>query len=254
MQATFQVRNRVMVAPLFASYPGLHGVIAAGLQGRGTLWIDHPTHPQGAVMTVGDFLLCGGVAGPSVKRLLRTAVQSEARTWIACGDAAWLEALCGVAPAVPQLRWAFSTEQPKDPSLRALLENNRELSFVLVDKRWFDWCMDTAWARDFVSCFSGKEDYWRYGLGMLALREGAPVAGASSYLPYQGGMEIQVQTRDDCTGRGYATLVAASLILEAHARGLQVTWDAANPPSAHIAEKLGYRNCGAYPTMLVLPR
>lgn len=76
--------------------------------------------------------------------------------------------------------------------------------------------------------------------------EGQAVAGASSYVSYPGGIEVQLQTRDNQQGRGYATLAAAQLILLAHERGLSATWDAANPASAHIAEKLGYRPAGCY--------
>ena len=61
----------------------------------------------------------------------------------------------------------------------------------------------------------------------------------------RGVYEI-TQTRDDMQGRGYATLTAARLILTAHERGMIATWDAANPASAHIAEKLGYRAEGLY--------
>ena len=61
----------------------------------------------------------------------------------------------------------------------------------------------------------------------------------------RGVYEI-TQTRDDMQGRGYATLAAARLILSAHERGMIATWDAANPASAHIAEKLGYRAAGLY--------
>ena len=88
--------------------------------------------------------------------------------------------------------------------------------------------------------------YARKGLGVLLMAGEAPVAGASSYVSYPGGIEVQLQTRDDMQGRGYATLAAARLILSAHERGMTVTWDAANPASAHIAEKLGYRAAGLY--------
>ena len=81
--------------------------------------------------------------------------------------------------------------------------------------------------------------------------DGEAVAGASSYVSYPGGIEVQLQTRDDMQGRGYATLAAAKLILMAHKRGLIATWDAANEVSAHIAEKLGYVQEGEYQVAMI---
>lgn len=94
--------------------------------------------------------------------------------------------------------------------------------------------------------FADDADYAAHGLGVLLLEQGRPVAGTSSYTVYPGGIEVQVQTREGCEGRGLATMAAAQLILAAHEKGLRVSWDAANPASARIAEKLGFVSAGAY--------
>lgn len=250
MQAAFPVKERQMAAPLFAGLIGPGGIIAAGLSGQGQLLADNPFHPRCAVMAVGDFLICGGEPGLAARHLLRAAIRGESREWVVCGSEAWLALAEAHLSAQRHPRWAFAPEQPEDRHLRALKDRS-VLTFVALTGAWPAWCRNQAWAGDFVSCYADDADYARHGLGMLALLQGEPVAGASAYLPYPGGVEMQVQTREDCQGRGYATEVSAAMILLAHQAGLAVTWDAANEASARVAEKLGYRGMGAYPAALV---
>lgn len=246
MQAAFQTRDDRVFA-LFSGLPGTSGMMEAARHGMGRAWADSPLHPRAAVVTVGDFLYCGGEPGPSAARLLRTAVGSEKRGWLVDAPGAWKAVLDKVAPHTPQTRYAFDHGvQPEDGHLRRLLEAVPEgMTFAPIEGRWISWCREQVWSRDFVSLFT-DEQYAREGLGVLALLDGEPVAGAGSYVAYPGGIEVQVETRRAYQGRGLATLVAAKLILMAHAQGRIATWDAANAQSARVAEKLGYRFAGTY--------
>ena len=58
------------------------------------------------------------------------------------------------------------------------------------------------WSRDFCSNFDAPADFARRGMGIAALWEGVPVAGAASYSVYSGGVEIQIETREDHRRRG----------------------------------------------------
>ena len=236
--------ERAVLRPLFASMPCLHGLAEAGLDGTGRVWTDSPVNPRAAVMAVGDFLLCGGEAEAA---LLRMAVASNRKPWLIYAPGPWLQALESIVSFRLTERQAFRAEvQPEDAHLRCLLERLPEnMNLRPLEGPWIPWCRLQAWSRDFVSQFTDG-GFATEGLGMLAMLEGQPVSGASSYVRYPGGLEVQVTTREGCEGRGYATLAAAALILRAHARGLAVTWDAANPASAHIAEKLGYRPTEKY--------
>lgn len=247
MQAAFPVKGRD-VAALFASMPCLQGVAQAGLAGQGRILAPSVLHAKGAVMAVGDFLLCGGACGPWAVRLLRTALQKERRDWLVYAPGPWAEALESIGGFRPAVRWAFDHHvQPEDDHLRSLLANAPEdVSFQPIEGVWMDCCRREAWSRDFVHEFAGDADYAARGLGVLVMVAGQPVAGASSYVAYPGGIELQVQTREGHEGCGLATLASAALILRAHARGLAATWDAANAASARVAEKLGYHPLGAY--------
>ena len=92
-----------------------------------------------------------------------------------------------------------------------------------------------------------SSDLCRRGVGVAALYEGVPVAGAGSYCVYRGGIEVEIDTRPDHRRRGLATACGARLILECLDRGLYPSWDAIDLRSAALAEKLGYRRGDPYP-------
>ena len=83
--------------------------------------------------------------------------------------------------------------------------------------------------------------------GKAALYQGTPVAGASSYTVYRGGIEIEIDTRVDFRRQGLATACGARLILNCLERGLYPSWDAHSRASLSLAEKLGYKLDRPYP-------
>ena len=93
-----------------------------------------------------------------------------------------------------------------------------------------------------MSNFASFREYERHGVGFVAIKsgDGSLAAGASSYSAYKGGIEIEIDTREDFRRQGLATAAAAGLILECLHRGLYPSWDAANLWSVALAEKLGY--------------
>lgn len=109
-----------------------------------------------------------------------------------------------------------------------------------IDGRIYDMCRQNPVTNDFVSVFESKEEYLKLGLGMVILKSGKIVAGASSYGRYKQGIEIEVDTVEGERRKHLATVCCASLILECLERGLYPSWDAHNVNSVHLAEKLGY--------------
>ena len=81
---------------------------------------------------------------------------------------------------------------------------------------------------------------------MVILKDGIPVSGASSYASYQGGIEIDVDTKEGYRRKGLAYRCAARLILECLARNLYPSWDAQNLWSLALAKKLGYQYENSY--------
>ena len=108
------------------------------------------------------------------------------------------------------------------------------------DEKIYDMCLPDPVTRDFVSSFESKEKYLELGRGMVILKSGQIVAGASSYTRYREGIEIEVDTVESERKKGLATIVSAALILRCLDEGLYPSWDAQNMNSVHLAEKLGY--------------
>ena len=109
-----------------------------------------------------------------------------------------------------------------------------------IDERIYDMCLPDPVTRDFVSSFESKEKYLEIGRGMVILKSGRIVAGASSYTRYKEGIEIEVDTVEQERRKGLATIASAALVLRCLDEGLYPSWDAQNMNSVHLAEKLGY--------------
>ena len=91
-----------------------------------------------------------------------------------------------------------------------------------------------------------QEQYLKIGRGMVIIKDGNIVAGASSYTRYNEGIEIEVDTVEAERRKHLATIVCSALILECLNEGLYPSWDAQNMNSVHLAEKLGYEFAHEY--------
>ena len=109
-----------------------------------------------------------------------------------------------------------------------------------IDDKIYDMCLPDPLTRDFVSSFESKEKYLELGRGMVILKSGQIVAGASSYTRYREGIEIEVDTVENERKKGLATIASAALILRCLEEGLYPSWDAQNMNSVRLSEKLGY--------------
>ena len=109
-----------------------------------------------------------------------------------------------------------------------------------IDAGIYDKCLEDPVTRDFVSAFGSKEKYLSMGRGMVILKDGSIVSGASSYSRYLEGIEIEVDTVESERRKHLATIVCSALILRCLKEGLYPSWDAQNMNSVRMAEKLGY--------------
>lgn len=121
-----------------------------------------------------------------------------------------------------------------------------EYELKLIDENLFDLVMAERWSRDLCSHFENYADYEKRGVGVVVQQAGKLLAGASSYTVYRQGIEIEIDTKEEYRRRGLALSCGARLILECIKRGLYPSWDAQNPASMALAEKLGYHFDNAY--------
>lgn len=132
------------------------------------------------------------------------------------------------------------TELPKDYELR------------MLEEKEFDLCKSNRWANDLVSLFRDYDSYKKLGLGVVVLKNGELVSGASSYSRYREGIDIEIDTREDYRRKGLAYACGAKLILECLKKGLYPSWDAQNKWSVKLAEKLGYHFSHEYTAYEIL--
>jgi len=109
-----------------------------------------------------------------------------------------------------------------------------------LDSEIYDMCLENPVTRDFVSAFESKEKYLELGRGMVILKDGKIVSGASSYTRYKEGIEVEVDTAEAYRRQHLAMIVCAALMLRCLDEGLYPSWDAQNMNSVRMAEKLGY--------------
>ncbi len=115
-----------------------------------------------------------------------------------------------------------------------------------MDEALYFRCKDAGWSRDLVSLYESYDQYHQLGIGMVVLKEGEMVSGASSYSRYRDGIEIEIDTKEGYRRKGLAYSCSAGLILECLKRGLYPSWDAQNTWSAALAKKLGYHHSHTY--------
>ena len=116
-----------------------------------------------------------------------------------------------------------------------------------IDGALYTQCLADPATADFVSAFDSRAHYLEYGCGVVILKGGRIVSGASSYRRYRQGIEIEVDTIEPERRRHLAQTACAGLILLCLDEGLYPSWDAQNPGSVRLAETLGYEVSHAYP-------
>lgn len=97
-----------------------------------------------------------------------------------------------------------------------------------MEEAEYNICKENGWANDLVSQYKDYKAYKNLGLGIVVLKDGELVAGASSYSRYDKGIEIEIDTQEDHRRKGLAYACGAKLILECLEEGLYPSWDAQN--------------------------
>ena len=109
-----------------------------------------------------------------------------------------------------------------------------------IDSDLYDLCLLDPVSFDIVSVFGSKERYLELGRGMMILKDGKFVSGASSYTRYKEGIEIEVDTIPSERRKGLASIVCSALILACLDEGLYPSWDAHDMNSVQLSKKFGY--------------
>ncbi len=224
-------------AALFAGWP--ETMITSCLQGvMGRVFVTDTEDPRSALAFAGCFAFCAGEPDRELidGRPAGTAIMvPRDEAW-----AALIEVCCPNARRVT--RYAIRKDTRFDEAALKRMAGAVPDGCVLrrIDAELYDRCLEDPVTRDFVSSFADRQQFLELGRGVVLMKDGKIVSGASSYSRYREGIEIEVDTVPKERRKGLAATVCAALILHCLEEGLYPSWDAQNMASVHLAEKLGY--------------
>lgn len=213
-------------------------------QVMGKVFVTDREHPKSACAFVGCFAFYAGIPDREL-----VAGKPEGFVIMVPSSVGWEKVIEECFPDARRFtRYAIQKDTVFDKAhLHRLTQELPEgYTFQKIDGNLYDLCLQHPVTVDFVSSFSGKEDYLRKGRGIVILKDGKIVAGASSYTRYKEGIEIEVDTMPKERRKHLATAACAQLILCCLEENLYPSWDAHNMDSVRLAEKLGYRLSHAY--------
>lgn len=245
----YEINNSDCAASLFGSWQ--ETMVWSCLQGiMGRVYANDENNPSSVIAILADFCF---LAGQPSRELVSFKPEWCTQDFIIMvpQNNQWNEVIenCYGAKAKKVERYAMKKEPAifnRDKLKDIVGQLSTEYTLRMIDAALFDYCKTESWCEDFVSQFSDYDSYRKKGIGVVILKDGFPVAGASSYTAYRDGIEIEIDTKEAYRRRGLATVCGAKLILECLDRGWYPSWDAQNLWSVSLAEKLGYHFSHAY--------
>ena len=233
----FELEDTSKVKELFA---GLEDTLILSCLQKimGKIYVTDLEKPQSAFAFVGCFGFCAGV--PDREILIN---KPQGFAIIVPQNEEWAELIEECYPLAEKVtRYAIKKNTVFD---KTKLENEIKklpagYELKKLDADIYNQCLGNPATEDFVSAFESKEKYLQLGRGVVILKDGRIVSGASSYTRYKEGIEIEVDTVVAERRNNLATIACSALILNCLEEGLYPSWDAQNMNSVRLAKKLGY--------------
>lgn len=245
----YELKQTEAARPIFGDWQ--ETLIWSCLQNvMGRIYVNDTENPVSAAALLGDFCFLAGVPDAA---LATGAFACAGRDFLIMvpqnGEWGALLEACFGERAQKTERYAFHKEPDvfdRKALAAAVSGLPEEYRMKRIDEALFEKCQEASWCRDLVSCYDSYDAYRAHGIGVVIIKDGEIVSGASSYAGYPGGIEIEIDTKPEYRRRGLAHAAGAGLILECLERGWYPSWDAQNKWSAALAGKLGYRYSHTY--------
>ncbi len=245
----YEITDARKVADLFGEWE--ETLIWSCLQGvMGKIYANDLHQPTAAMAVIGDFTFFAGKPDPALAAY-KPAWCKQNYMILVPQNERWQETILQVYGDRAKLVSRYATKkEPGIFDLQKLKQTVASLpegySLCPIDERLYHLCKAEGWSADLVSLFPDAESYRRLGIGVVICHHGQLVAGASSYSRYRDGIEIEIDTKREYRRQGLAYICGAKLILDCLAQGLYPSWDAHNPASIALAQKLGYHYSHTY--------
>lgn len=248
MTVEIEKEMRHLLEPLFNGWN--ETLILSCLQGHmGEAWVDDANHPASAFVLAADFCF---FAGHPCRELLTAApILASGFLLLIPKNEKWSVLIEEVWGTAAKRFTRYATKKEPDAFDRQALQKNAAAlpegyEIREIDEPIYHRLLAEAWSHDLCSQFSTWEEFREKGLGLVVMAKASdgsfvPVSGTSTYGVYDGGVEIEIDTKESCRGRGLAAACASAFILLCLDRGLYPSWDAHDKRSLALAEKLGYQ-------------
>ena len=207
-------------------------------------WVDQKDKPDTAIILAADFCYLLGKVKHSTELgdlLMEHAkykiISAEGPEWIEFLDRDMKDKIYSFK------RYAIQREREIfDPNkLKQYIQHlSSEYRIVRIDEEAFWKIVNIPWTADGCCFFKSPGDFAENGLGYIICKDGEIVCIASSYVAYGDRIAITIGTLEEHRRKGLAAACASRLILECLERNIYPEWEAANPESVALAEKLGY--------------
>jgi GNAT superfamily N-acetyltransferase len=212
----------------------------------GKAYVDDIQNPSACKIQVGPFFyFAGNASEEGAVEMLRniqpwTLFMPSLEGWLEAGKRMYGERLIAFE------RYSFSSE---GLSIEHLEKLSHESEFS-KDVKQMDLALATqVWGQDHfldISDFESPSDFIERGIGYYLEKNGKIIGGAYSSLVCSHGIEVSIFVSEEYRRHGIATTLAAHLLKWCLENNMDPHWDAANPESCTLAQKLGYLPKGAY--------
>ena len=248
--------NRLRLARAFRHNPRVDYSIDCVLEAQmGQAFVDDLEQPTAYRITIGPFWYFAGDAdSPGGRALLAewpayNLLMPSPPAWATAARATLGERLVSFP------RYSFSADGLNEGHLAAVIDGSPQRDRVIAaDAAWLARASEGVETFIDLADFDSPDDFAARGLGYVAL-DGERVMGAAySSLVCSRGIEVSLYVDEPYRRQGVATALAARLLLECLRQGRRPNWDAANPESCALAEKLGYAASGSYDSYFYRPQ
>ena len=225
-------------------------LIWSALQGvMGAVFVEDKKAPCTAMIIIADFVFLAGKPDEDFIRQRPEGFEAQFAILVP-KDFFWQQMIEQTLPGRVKKVTRYAIRKNTEFDIKKLQEIVDSLEDVyqlkMIDMAAYEEISRTRWACDLCSQFETYEKYRELGIGTVIYKGRELVAGASSYTIYEGGIEIEIDTKESYQRRGLALVCGAKLILACLEKGWYPSWDAQNIGSVRLAEKLGYQFAEEY--------
>ncbi len=175
-----------------------------------------------------------------------TLIMPSPPEWIAAAQQMYADRL------VPLRRYSFSSRYLSIAHLDDLLSRSESADRIMrIDTSIATLAWDDPQRFIDMSQFDSAEHFVERGTGFCLVDDGSVIGAAYSSLVCSKGIEVSLFVQPEQRRRGIGTALAVVAIRHCLENGIDPHWDAANPQSRRLAERLGYVHTATYHACLL---